>query len=41
MDFRKVSDGFLHVVFLLCVAVEIVMISGVLRYQDLFIYSIQ
>nr|DAW01920.1 MAG TPA: hypothetical protein [Caudoviricetes sp.] len=41
MDFRKVSDGFLHAVFLLYVAVEIVMIFGMLRYQDLLIYSIQ
>jgi len=41
MDFRKVSDGFLHSVFLLCIAVEIVMIFGMLRYQDLSIYSFQ
>lgn len=41
MDFRKVSDGFLYAVFLLCVDVEIVMIFGMLRYQDLSIYSYQ
>ncbi len=36
--FRRVSDGFLDAVFFLFVVVEFVMIFGMLRYQDLFIY---
>lgn len=41
MDLRRVSDGFLCAVFFLFVVFEFVIISGMLRYQDLSIYIFQ